>query len=36
VASAKELWRGKPVAGGKPLDLEIPAGDMLILDLRLR
>lgn len=36
VASAKELWRGKPVEGGKPLDLEIPAGDVLILDVRLR
>jgi len=36
VASAKELWRGRPVAGRNPFDVEIPAGDVLILDVRLR
>jgi hypothetical protein len=36
VASAEELWRGKPAVAGNPLDLQIPAGDVLILNIRLR
>jgi hypothetical protein len=36
VASVRELWRGKDVAGRGAVELAIPAGDLLILDVRLR
>jgi hypothetical protein len=36
MASVSELWRGKAMAVGNPLELDIPAGDLLILDVRLR
>jgi hypothetical protein len=35
-ASVAELWRGQPLGAGDPLPLAIPAGDLLILDVRLR
>lgn len=36
VASVRELWRGAPVAPGPVLQLTVPAGDVAVLDVRLR
>lgn len=36
IASARELWKGQSLPGSRRLKLKIPAGDVAILDLRLR
>ena len=36
VIAVRDLWHGKTVAAQEPLQLEVPAGDVLVLDVRLR
>lgn len=36
VASARELWPGRDLSAGDGIELTVPAGEVVILDVRLR
>jgi hypothetical protein len=36
VASARELWRGEELRPGREMELSIPAGDVAVVDVRLK
>ena len=35
VSAARELWRDRPLSARKRIELEIKAGDVAVVDLRL-